>query len=912
MTEEDKALADAQASGQPVEVVSARTESSDTWARPDGSFSVKQHGSAVRVWRGGAWIAADPALVFAADGSVVPRAAAVSVRFSGGGTGPMLTGIRDGRTLSLTWPKALPAPTLTGNVATYAEVLPGVDLQLKAEVEGFSQLLVVKNAEAAGNPELAQLQFAIGTVGLVVSKDAETGTLEATDPAGQPVFTSPTPMMWDSSQPATATSQQLTTFTATTGASASQDDFDPGAGAKDAAMDTVIDGDTLTITPEQELLTGAGTTYPVYIDPTWSSNSRTHWARVYEAYPGTSFWDSKDVVRVGYESQTGGLDRISRTFFELDTSAARGAQIKSATFRIRNTWSWSCQAREVRLFEVGDISKKTTWNNQPGKIGSVLDTVNDAKGWSSDCAAGNLEFNAGSVVRKAAANDDVSVTLGMYAASETDTFGWKKFDPKTAVLEIVYNNPPKTPTGLGTYPRTSCTAGGTIGNTSVSLYAKIDDPDAGNLTAEFQLFSSGSTTPAFESSIPALRGRVATAVMPVDKTPSGTYTWKVRAKDSDGAYSAYSSTCTFSIDRARPSKPPVITSQDNTYPNGDQGWPQTTGPARTTARFQLAANGVTDVKAYYWWTDSDPDLKETTPDAAWADVSIPSYGPHLIYAYSVDAAGNRSDTAAYLYYATRAAGRDQPGDLNGDGFKDIWSTDSNGTLLTHAGQGDAHFYAAAHAGGAFPGQQVALSGDWKQDGYNDLVSLEYNEADKKNKLRVYANNGKGNIDGDQRTDLTVACPVPRTSGRCKARPDWEGDDHWYNAEQVTAGGDLNADTFPDLLVKQGGKLWIYYGDRSGILDRAAPPASVGKADWNGLTLAAPGDLNGDTVPDLLLRDDTTGDLYRSYGTREPISGKLDLATWGTNRTKIGTGYKKTAYPVLGTSGDLTGDGILDI
>ena len=65
---------------------------------------------------------------------------------------------------------------------------------------------------------------------------------------------------------------------------------------------------------------------------------------------------------------------------------------------------------------------------------------------------------------------------------------------------------------------------------------------------------------------------------------------------------------------------------------------------------------------------------------------VPSYGPHLVYAYSVDAAGNRSDTATYLFYATRSTDKDQPGDLNGDTFKDIWSTDSNGTLLAHAAE----------------------------------------------------------------------------------------------------------------------------------------------------------------------------------------------------------------------------------
>ncbi|MFD9931365.1 hypothetical protein ACFWZK_35180 [[Kitasatospora] papulosa] len=99
-------------------MTSARTEASDTWAQPDGSFSVKRHGTAVRLWRNGAWVAADPTLRFTADGAVVPKASSVAVEFSGGGNGPMLSGVKDGRTLSLTWPTVLPKPTLNSNVAT--------------------------------------------------------------------------------------------------------------------------------------------------------------------------------------------------------------------------------------------------------------------------------------------------------------------------------------------------------------------------------------------------------------------------------------------------------------------------------------------------------------------------------------------------------------------------------------------------------------------------------------------------------------------------------------------------------------------------------------------------------------------------------------------------------------------------
>lgn len=911
MSEEDKALQDAKSSGKPVELMSARTEASDTWAQPDGSFSVKRHGTAVRLWRNGAWIAADPALQFAADGSVVPKASSVAVKFSGGGSGPMLTGVKDGRTLSLTWPTALPKPSLSSNIATYPEILPGVDLQLKADVEGFSQLLVVKTAAAAQNPELAELRFAMDTVGLSVAEDADTGTLVATDPAGQTVFTSPAPLMWDSSTLAGQLPARTQQRLAAVSDPGSGDAFEPGAGAEDAQMETSISGDTLTITPDQDLLTAAKTTYPVYIDPSWAWGEWQHWTRVYKAYPKNSYWDAKGDVRVGYEEETGGSNRISRSFFQLDTSDVTGAQIKSAIFRIRNTWSWSCQSKPVELFQVGDISKKTTWANQPGQIGSALDVVNDSKGWGPDCPAGNLEFNATSAVRTAAAGNDASVTLGLYAGDEADTFGWKRFDPKTATLEIKYNKPPKTPTGLGTNPRTSCTAGGVIGNTTVSLHAKIDDPDGGNLTAQFQAFKTGTTAPVVDTTIPALKGRVATVVLPSPSTPTGNYTWKVRARDADGAYSAWSTTCKFSLDRVRPSKPPVIASQGNIYPNGDAGWPAQTGPARSEGTFTFAANGVADVTTYYWWTDSDPEVHEAPASAATGLVVPPSYGPHMVYAYSVDTAGNRSDTATYLYYATRAQQRDKPGDLNGDGFKDIWNTDTNGTLLTYAGRGNRKFSAATNGGGAFPAQQVTFNGDWGQDGYNDLIALEYNENDNKNKLRLYPNNGQGVIDRENYTQLTVSCPVPRTSGRCKGEEGWTGDDHWYNAEQIATDADLNNDTYSDVLVKQGRYLWVYYGNRSSQLDKVRPhPILVGESDWDKFTLITPGDLNGDALPDLLLRANATGDLYRSYGKAD-ANGTLDAATWGaaSSRVKIATGtMPQNLYPTIGSSGDLDGDG----
>ncbi|MER6777912.1 MULTISPECIES: FG-GAP-like repeat-containing protein [unclassified Streptomyces] len=917
--EEDKALAAAAASGQPAEIVSARTESTDQWANPDGTFSTKRYGAPVRVWRSGAWVVADSSLVFAADGSVVPKAAAVSVMFSGGGTGPLLSGVRDGRTLTLSWPTALPKPVLAANIATYSEILPGVDLQLKAEVDGFSQLLVVKSAAAASNPQLATLKYTLNTVGLTVTTDVETGSLTATDPAGQTVFSSPTPLMWDSTSatsstpPATARS---TTFTsaATADADTPGDSFEPAPGAKDAQMPATVTGDTLSITPDQALLTAPSTQYPVFIDPSWAWGNRQNWTRVYKKYPNSSFWNANEVARVGYENETVGL---SRSFFQLDTGNIKGAGVISSTFRIFNKWSWSCQSRPVELWQTGAISKKTTWNKQPGKI-TKLATVNESKGWSSGCPGGNLEFDTTAKVKEAAAKNWSSITLGLYASDETDTYGWKKFDPKTAVLETKYNHPPKTPYGLGTNPKSDCATGGLIGNTSISLHATIDDPDAGNLTAQFQLFPAGSSTAAVDQSIPALKGRVATLVLPDAKVPTGNYTWKVRAKDNQGEYSAWTTACKFTVDRTRPAKPPTVSSSE--FPNGDSGWPTSTGTARTKGNFTLTPNGVADVVQYAWYSDNDPEVKYTSvaPGAgATVQITPPGYGPHFAYAFSIDKAGNRSDTATYVYYAGRSTERDIPGDLNGDGNNDIWNIDSNGTLLTYAGQGNKQFSAATNGGQSFDKAQAVSRGDWGQDGYNDLITLEDTSGTKA--LWAYPNNGTGIATTDYKEGkqkLTVTCPV--VVDPTDDNPDGcaTADDHWHDADQIIAPGDINGDGQPDLLAKQGQFLWAYYGDRaSKSLDQGGntAPVLVGGNDWKNYTVIAPGDLNGDGLADLWLRDNTSGGVFRSYGKNGP-DGKLDPTTWGSaaSRVQVGSGVTAAAFPTVGSSGDISGDGIPDL
>ncbi|MER5764685.1 FG-GAP-like repeat-containing protein [Streptomyces sp. NPDC002082] len=896
MTAADFALAKAKETGQPYELVSARTENSDTWALPTGKWSVKRHGTTVRVRRAGAWVATDPTLQFAADGKVKPKASAVAIAFSGGGTGPLLTGVRNGRTLSFSWPTALPKPTLAANVATYANVLPNVDLQLKAEVEGFSQLLVVKTAAAAKHPDLATLKFKIDTVGLDVTRNATTGLLRAVNPAGEVVFTSPTPVMWDSTTTESALRAPAGAAALAAAESAPSDAFLTPSGAKDAQMPTTITDGTLEIKPDQALLTGAGTKYPVFIDPSIAWGERQNWAWAYRSYKYNSYWNTKEDVRVGYETATNGL---SRSFFQMDTADVKGAQINKATFRIKETWSWSCTKKPVQLWATGPISEATTWNNQPAKIGSQpLDTVTDAKGWGPSCPAGNLEFNVTDAVRQSSTKSPSTVTLGLYAPDETDEFSWKRFDAKSMTLEIEYNNPPQAPSAPGTSPWVPCTQGGSIGNTTISVYATASDRDSGNLTTEFQILKAGQTTPVSQT-IPANNGKVATWTVPDASLPDGTYTWKARTTDQDGARSGWSPTCKFTVDRSRPTKAPKISS--SLFPDGRNGWPAATGKARQEGGFVLSANGVKDVTWYGYYTDWDPEVKSTTVavnTSFTAKLTPPSPGPHFVYAFSQDAAGNRSDTTAYQFYAARVADVDAPDDVNGDGLHDIWSSDLFGSLLTYTGQGNGKFSASIASGASFAGAQVANLGDWNDDGFNDMLALEQQPGMSRKTLRIFSNsNGQGKV----ADPVTMATP---------SRPEL---DHWFDADQIITPGDLNSDGLPDILVKQGNKLWAYYNNLVGALDEI-PPVLVGNTDWDKYTVVAPGDLNGDNVPDLWLRDNTTGDILRSYGKKGPEEGSaVDLATWGTlGRTKVGSGVKEAEYPTLGSAGDLSGDGVTDL
>lgn len=254
-----EALAQAAACGQVVEVSDLRDEFGTVQALPSGELKAQIGVEPVNaIDETGTWAPIDTTLEATADGSIQPVNITEEVAFSAGGTAPFATvDYGDAGAFGLSWPGELPEPVLDGPQAVYGEVLDGVDLVVEATSQGFRYDLVVADADAALNPDLEAIDFVVTATGVDVAV-SEAGNVEVSVD-GQPELTSGEALMWEA--PATADgTETVPDLTAIT-------DTPAGADQEIAAVDVTLESEDLVLRPDLDLLRGAGTRYPVVIDP---------------------------------------------------------------------------------------------------------------------------------------------------------------------------------------------------------------------------------------------------------------------------------------------------------------------------------------------------------------------------------------------------------------------------------------------------------------------------------------------------------------------------------------------------------------------------------------------------------------------------------------------------------------------
>ncbi|WP_405910210.1 LamG domain-containing protein [Streptomyces sp. NBC_00828] len=721
-------------------VDAATTESSQVFANPDGTFTQEMNAAPVRARKDdGTWAPINTTLVRETDGSVRAENTTAGLTFSGGGSGEGLVTLEDeGHELRLGWPTALPEPRLDGDTATYAGVLPDVDLKLTALSSGYTSVLVVKTAEAAKNPALATIRMTVSGSGLDIAPTADGGFV-ARDVDGTPVFDSPAGRMWDSAgdTPATVTTTANVTTQLVRTASSAEAEAEgepeatplpaaggepapsegPGSGDAAAELPLKITGNTLEITPDPALLHGEDTVFPLYIDPPTKGIALGDWTAL--ASNGTKYWEFDGDKGVGRCSNYAGYLCASspytqRMYFEYPLSSIHGKKILDATMEVYQEWTFTCDPRWYDLSRVDKtISSSTTWSSRPTGV-DLMGDRNVAYGRGTLCSpsqpANWVRFsdnvdeetneNLTTTVASHAANKESQITFSLTAHDESDAAAWARFR-NDAKLSVTYVSYPGKPTSYGVRQGTTGRACNTstlpfaTSDTTPKMLATVESADGSQaqLRAMFEVWKADGSSRTWYAASPdgawvadnAARDASSSA-LPADtdyRMRVKTQAYYMTDRGVTGVLdSSWSSWCYFRVDTDSPPEP-VVSSADGVYQSAAA---DPAGGVGTPGRFtftpgdaDLAKAGIqSDVVSYRWKLNSgavSAPIPVAKGTATTQTIAPNQAGDNTIQVWGFDAAGHSSETG---YYSFLVLGAEKP--------SGIWHLDNALTDATTATQ----------------------------------------------------------------------------------------------------------------------------------------------------------------------------------------------------------------------------------
>ena len=612
------ALAAAQAArrqGSRVEIMTDRTDFSQTFTNPDGTSTYEVSAEPRWVRRGSSWVAPDASLVKQSDGSWSPSAAAGGLSLSGGGDKVLATLRSGGHSMSLSWPATLPAPTVSGASATYPDVFPGVDLVVTADTSGgFDETLVVKDPAAGADPQLGSLALGVSVSGGLSQHAGADGSASWGTGDGTPVFTSPPPAAWDSSSPGAGV-------------------HGPGTGGAVLAGAAYGKGSVKLGIPAG-LLSGPASSFPVYIDPSYSvtSTELTH-GMADSDYPNGFFWSTTE-MGAGQNPSSG----IQRSYFRMSIpSQLLGSTILSATFNgtVTNAATSASTSHTVILHSSGAISTATTWNNQPSWGASTSTAFTTTSTTPNKAVA----WNVASMVQNAVTAQYSNWTVALTNSSESNSAVWVALSA-TPTISITYDRPPAVPSSLLITPQSQATDGNLYTSSGTpSFSGTAVDPDGDNVQYQVQILS-GSTVVASGTSSSVTSGTAGTWADTTALTDGSTYTYQVRGYDGT-EYSAWSAAQSFTVETDTPAAPTVTCA----------GYPSGTWTAQISGGTTCSWNApLTHMNGYSW------ELDGTWSWTTGRSVTInPGPGMHLLSVVPQSAAGVWGAHADYNF-ATGATG----------------------------------------------------------------------------------------------------------------------------------------------------------------------------------------------------------------------------------------------------------------
>ncbi|WP_329257837.1 DNRLRE domain-containing protein [Streptomyces sp. NBC_01478] len=636
--DEASAVLMARLQNRKIEVLSARTTDSTTYALPSGELETAAYAGPVRTKVDGKWKNIDTALSDT-GADLTPAAAAADIAVSDGGDTDLASVTKGKESFGLGWQDKLPTPEVKNNAASY-DLGGGQTLSVTALAQGFSE-----NIRLAQQPtgDAVSYRIPLNLDGLKLSQ-AASGHLLLKDSTGKLVAEAPAPMMWDASKDKasgeSAHQQQVAT-----------------------KVETAADGaQTLVLTPDKDFLATA--TYPVTVDPTTTLAVTTDTWVQNPDYPDSQI-SSEELKSGTYDAGTD----TARSYLKFDVSKFAGKHITAATMSLYNYYSATCDTTGsptlAKRITSTWTSSAITWGAQPTT--TTTGQASNTGHWGGSTCAANWSNWSLQTITQAWADGSANYGLQVRADSETDSTTWRRFRSAN------YTTAGYAPKLVVTYNSYATTSASAISPSAVNAYngkryatsltptlsAKVTDADGSTVKGQFEVTADpayADTTYTYTAtSASVASGSTAKLTIPsASAFPAGTHL-RFRVRGYDGTdYGAWSGYTTFVMNTALPAAPTI-----SCDPYTASTWTATATGGATCTLDTTSTDGM----GFYWGLDDStvPQRVYDTTDGNGGDALTITINPgedwHKLYAKTVDSGGNVSTaTTTYAFGVGGGAG----------------------------------------------------------------------------------------------------------------------------------------------------------------------------------------------------------------------------------------------------------------
>jgi hypothetical protein len=368
------------------------------------------------------------------------------------------------------------------------------------------------------------------------------------------------------------------------------------------------------------------------------------WAYADSALPSTSFVNPSGPVPVGAYTYADGTTHVSKSYLTFDISALRGHQVINAEMVAQESTVADCSTARVTQAWLTAPAKTITWNKQPAEL-----TRLPGPGSQDVCPSTYIEWSATAALQSAldAGRSKATIALRLPDDRQADPRFARSYVRQVKIY-LQYNRIPAKPTEPMTNGRPCAGEGPVLARSALTPSAVVTDADGDWMSAEFAWWPLDHPNQRGSRTVGGTIYSGSRAEITLEDLADDTaYGWQVRALDAFGA-GPWSAVCKFSTDFIRPDRVPTVTSTDYPIDGGSDG----SGGSGIPGSFTFSANGAVGVTGFYW---ADHDSPSTYVPANRNGKAVITYtpnrsGPRDLTLFSVDAAGNRSDSTRYPFF----------------------------------------------------------------------------------------------------------------------------------------------------------------------------------------------------------------------------------------------------------------------